>query len=292
MGGHPVIHREKLTMQSSNQSIDEQKISLNGYFQRLGYSSEPVPNLHTLREIVSLHSRCIPFENLDPLLKKRVHLDLLSLQKKLIESGRGGYCYEHNLLLKDVLSQIGFTVSGLAARVLWQRSQAGRAQRSHMILRVVVDGTDYLVDVGFGGLGVISPLRLFDESVQSTELEDFRIRRDGDDFILEVLLEDWESLYRFDLSPFLDADYETLNWAASTHPDSPFPRVLMAAFISDSDRHALLNNRYQIYRNGKLQERKEIRNADELRDVLHQRFGIILPDTADLDALLHRLCAP
>ena len=59
--------------------------------------------LSTLRELHYLHPQAIPFENLDPLLKRPVKLDPASLQAKLVEAGRGGYCFEHNPLFANVL---------------------------------------------------------------------------------------------------------------------------------------------------------------------------------------------
>jgi len=47
-----------------------------------------------------------------------VRLDAPSLQQKLVRAGRGGYCFEQNLLQSHVLNGLGFKVSGLAARVL------------------------------------------------------------------------------------------------------------------------------------------------------------------------------
>ena len=83
---------------------------------RVGYSGERTPTLKTLQAIHIHHAESIPFENLNPFLGLPVNLDLESLQQKLVRSGRGGYCYEQNLLLSHVLNTLGFKVTGLAAR--------------------------------------------------------------------------------------------------------------------------------------------------------------------------------
>ena len=57
----------------------------------------------------------IPFENLDILLGAD-RLDLESLQRKLVQGRRGGYCFEHNTLFAAALEEIGFGVTRLAAR--------------------------------------------------------------------------------------------------------------------------------------------------------------------------------
>ena len=94
-------------------------IDLDAYFHRIGYAGERVPSLVTLRTINELHPRAIAFENLDPLMRCPVTLDASSLQRKMVLDGRGGYCYEHNLLFGHVLKSLGFQVRALAGRVVW-----------------------------------------------------------------------------------------------------------------------------------------------------------------------------
>jgi N-hydroxyarylamine O-acetyltransferase len=111
-------------------------IDLDAYFQRIGYSSnqryrsetsqaaevcDRSPTLKTLEAIHLCHPKSIPFENLNSWLKQPVPLDLKSLQQKLIHQGRGGYCFEQNLVLRSVLISLGFQIKNLAARVLWNR---------------------------------------------------------------------------------------------------------------------------------------------------------------------------
>ena len=49
--------------------------------------------------IIARHTEAIPFENLNPLLRWPVRLDPASLEEKMVRGGRGGYCFEPNLLL-------------------------------------------------------------------------------------------------------------------------------------------------------------------------------------------------
>src|SRR5215813_4134219 len=94
-------------------------LDLDAYFGLIGYSGSRAPTLETLRGIHLRHALTIPFENLDPFLRRPVRLDLASLQNKLLRDRRGGYCFEHNVLFKAALDALGFQVTGLAARVLW-----------------------------------------------------------------------------------------------------------------------------------------------------------------------------
>src|SRR3569833_2845993 len=94
-------------------------IDIGAYFSRNGYTGSRAPTLETLAGIHLRHPQAIAFENLDPLLKRPVSLQPEALEGKLLRAGRGGWCFELNLLLRDVLRDLGFRVTGLAARVLW-----------------------------------------------------------------------------------------------------------------------------------------------------------------------------
>ena len=87
-------------------------LDLHAYLKRIGYDGEPTPTIETLRDVQLRHAESIAFENLNPLMGWPVHLDIESLQQKLVRSGRGGYCFEQNLLLKHTLEVMGFHVTG------------------------------------------------------------------------------------------------------------------------------------------------------------------------------------
>lgn len=91
---------------------------LRAYFSRLGWTGEPDVSIDTLRELHLQHNSAIPFENLDVLLPREIHLDDRALEEKLITARRGGYCFEQNGLLERVLREIGFNVRSLLGRVV------------------------------------------------------------------------------------------------------------------------------------------------------------------------------
>jgi len=97
--------------------MNREPVDIDGYCARIGYTGPREPTLATLRAIIAGHTAAIPFENLDVVTKRPIHLDLRSLQDKLVHQRRGGYCYEHNLLLMNVLLALGFCAGCLAARV-------------------------------------------------------------------------------------------------------------------------------------------------------------------------------
>jgi N-hydroxyarylamine O-acetyltransferase len=185
------------------------KVDLDAYFERIGYSGSRAPTLDTLSAIHLRHPQTIPFENLDPLLRRPVLLDVPSLEAKLVRDCRGGWCFEHNLLLCHVLESLGFRVTGHAARVLWNAPEGVIRPRAHMLLSLELDGVLYMADVGFGGLTLTAPLRLVAGIEQATPHERFRLVAGDSDFVLQALLgREWRPLYRFDLQRQLLPDYE------------------------------------------------------------------------------------
>ena len=93
--------------------------NLDAYLKRINYAGSIAPTLETLETVHRLHPAAIPFENLNPLMELPVRLGLSDLEQKLIFERRGGYCFEHNLLLKANLESMDFAVTPLAAGVLW-----------------------------------------------------------------------------------------------------------------------------------------------------------------------------
>jgi len=86
-------------------------VDLAAYFRRIGYAGDTAPTLDLLRAVQLAHAQTIPFENLNPLLRWPVRLDPESLERKLVQDGRGGYCFELNTLLRHVLEELAFRVT-------------------------------------------------------------------------------------------------------------------------------------------------------------------------------------
>ncbi|GAB3320746.1 arylamine N-acetyltransferase [Larkinella ripae] len=265
-------------------------INLDAYFRRIGYAGARTATLETLRALQRLHVEAIPFESLNPLLRLPVLLDIDSLQQKMVYGGRGGYCFEHNLLLSHALQALGFRVRGLAARVLWNVPEGVVKAISHMLLLVEVDDEWLLVDVGFGGLTPTGPLRLALNTVQRTPHEDFRLIEAHEELVLQAQVQnEWRPLYRFTLREHLLPDYEMFSWYLCTNPNSYFLTSLSAARPTADGRFALRNTVLTTHHLGRESEQRELTSVAEMRTVLEAVFQITLPATTDLDAVLQRL---
>jgi N-hydroxyarylamine O-acetyltransferase len=265
-------------------------IDVDAYCERIGYTGPRSASVETLAAIHLHHPRAIPFENLNPFLRWPVRLDAPSLHQKLVRDGRGGYCYEHNLLLSQVLQQLGFRVRALAARVLWGVPEGTVRPRSHMLLLVDVNSRRYVADVGFGGLTLTAPLRLQVDIEQSTPHEPFRLAASGEDFVMQAKCGDnWRSLYMFDLQQQVLADYEVVNWYLCNNPSSHFVTGLVAARPDCECRYALRGRELAVYHVNGHTEHRVLTSTVELRAALEHEFRVRLPEGPELEAALERV---
>ena len=117
-------------------------LDLAGYFERIGYKGGAEPTLEIFQDLVTAHTQAIPFENLDPLLGAPIDdLSPEALTDKLIRRHRGGYCYEHNGLMGDVLEELGFSVRRFGARVVWTLAAGAPVpSQTHTLLAVALPG--------------------------------------------------------------------------------------------------------------------------------------------------------
>lgn len=257
--------------------------ALDAYLDRIAFAGPREPTRAVLHAICAAHPAAIPFENLDPFLGRPPQLDPNSLVDKLVRQRRGGYCYEHNALLRLALLGLGFRVDSLAARVLWMRPpEQPPGAPSHMLLRVggVADAPEasFLVDAGFGGHLLAAPLLFEAGIVQHSPGGTERLVHDGRLWTLQALRDDtWQCAYRFSLAALQPVDYEPLNWFTATHPDSLFRHNLKAERLTPEGRLSLLNDRLGWRPRQGSPVSRRIVDADDLGRTLGQRFGIDPP---------------
>jgi N-hydroxyarylamine O-acetyltransferase len=266
-------------------------IDLDAYLKRIGYSGDRKPTLALLRELHRLQPAAIAFENLSPLMGLPVPIDAASLHKKMVAGGRGGYCYEQNLLLASVLEALGFQFRHLTGWPRWQVAPGRLLPRTHLLLLVTIDGEDWLADVGFGGNTLTAPLRLNDRGEQQTPHEPARmVERDGFLVIQPKIKNEWHDLVAFGLEHQNFAELEMGNWFTSTHPRSRFRNELFMARSDTSVRYGLLDNVLTTHKLDGPTERRALTNAAEIRDAITDVFHVRLPADPQLDVVLAR-CA-
>ena len=263
------------------------------YLQRLGFDAPPAPTLENLRALQLRHTGAFPFENLTTLSGEPVHIDLPSIEQKVLHKGRGGYCYELNNLFLALLQELGYDARGISGRVVMGQPEGAWTARTHRLSLVILDGVRYITDVGFGGMVPTAPLVLDTAAEQHTPHEPYRIEQHEDGYTLRAKVADeWKAMYIFDLQRQEDIDYAVGNWYVSTWPESSFARQLMVARTGEGWRRTLNNGSFAIHHIGSESERRQVANVDELIGLLQSEFGIRVPEHAQLKRVLERLIEP
>ena len=219
------------------------------------------------------HVETIPYENLDVRLGREIRLDVDSLVAKLVDAGRGGYCYEHNTLFAHVLEEAGHRVERRLGRVRMGDPVSPRPA-THMVL--VVDGC--AVDVGFGAAVPLGPVPLGGEATYGIcTWRCTRVTTPEGDEAWQVSLFDMP-MFTFTDVPAHPVDYITPNHFSATHPMSIFTQHVIAQRWRPDGVQVGLNGRMLKERRTDGSEHEvEIEPAD-LGRVLRDEFGLRITD--------------
>jgi N-hydroxyarylamine O-acetyltransferase len=260
-----------------NDEWEIERLDLDAYLRRVGYDGDAAPTLETLAALHRAHVAGIRFENLDIVLGRGISVDLDAVQTKLVERGRGGYCYEHGVLFAAALERLGFTVQRLLARVGGEDVERPRAT-THMALRVEVGGQQWLADVGFGS-GLLEPLPFDadDPTRQGGWTYQLESIRPGSWAVRELHGDEWVTLYGFDEQRLHAADVVMANHFTSTFPRSPFVGRLVVVRKEDESTLALRDRTLTLTRPDHSEDERAVAD-DQLGSILRETFGLPLSD--------------
>jgi N-hydroxyarylamine O-acetyltransferase len=242
---------------------------IDRYLARVGLDGSDT-SLATLHRA---HVCAIPYENLDVRLGREIRLDRDSLVAKLVDGGRGGYCYEQNALFAAVLDELGVTFTHHLGRVRMTDNLSPRPA-THMVL--VVD--DCAVDVGFGSAVPLGPVPLGGSATYGpcTWSTSRVTTPEGEDA--------WQmSLFDMPMFTFTDVvshpiDYVTPNHFSSTHPLSIFIAFTMVQRWRDDDVQLGLVDRVLKERRPDGTEHDVTIEPDDLGRVLREDFALQVTD--------------
>lgn len=246
-------------------------LNLPAYLQRIDYHGELKPTVNTLRALHRAHMLNVPFENLSIHAGEPIQLEEAWLFDKIVTRRRGGFCYELNGLFYCLLTELGFRVDRLSARVAHADGSFG-PEFDHMALLVHLDEL-WLADVGFGA-SYLEPIRLNLQEVQTDAAGVFRIIAFEDGFVMQEWVDGkFESQHRFTLTPHLLSDYAEMCRYHQTSPASHFTQKIVCSQATLDGRLTLSGNRLIQTRQN---EKKEtlLDGTDEISTALLNYFGI------------------
>jgi N-hydroxyarylamine O-acetyltransferase len=245
-------------------------IDVDAYLARIGFE-EPISVDHvTLAALQRAHLQAVPFENLDVVAGVPVRTDLAWSIPKIVDRGRGGWCFELNGAFGALLDALGFDVSYLGAAVLLD---GPNVVIDHLVLEVRLD-TAWLVDVGFGDSFFV-PLDLNRTGPQDGGNATYEFLASPQGTTLAELDGGVPAArFRFKRVAHQLADFDVASEALQADSTNHWHNKPFATRLLDegSDRVTLLRDRLKIRRAGVTAE-TELR-AGRWPDELERWFGI------------------
>lgn len=186
--------------------------------------------------------------------------------EKIVEGGRGGWCYEMNGLFALMLKELGFTFDFIAAGV--GRDKRGDSAMMNHLAMVVHLEQPYLADVGFG-TGSLNPIPL-----QPGEYHDgratFSLKSDGDWW--RVCAAGGQT-YDFTTAPREYHAFEHRARLLATTAESMFVQNLVVIQLREDGMSSLINSAFKAQSATEILEETAPTQA-ELTRILNDEFNL------------------
>ncbi|NWU96632.1 ARYL protein, partial [Upupa epops] len=275
-------------------------MNVQEYLARISYNeSHKDPDLQMLTAIFLHHIQAIPFENLSMHCGENIELDLQSTYDKIVRKKRGGWCLESNHLLFWALQELGYDVCLLGANSYEPAEKSYSAELNHILLKVVIKGTSYIVDAGFGGAyQAWQPLLLISGQDQPQTPGIFRFMEDSGTWYFEKVkrkhyipepsvpdtntpdLGNIRKIYKFTLEPRDINDFQDLNAYLQASPDTILSKKSICTLQTPEGLYALVGwtlnvIKYNYTKDMDLLQIITLRD-EEVEKTLKEKFNIVL----------------
>lgn len=243
------------------------------YLLRINFTGYPGVNLETLTRLQKLHLLNIPFENLDIYTGKPITLNIRNFYEKIVIHKRGGFCYELNGLFFELLSVLGFNAYMVSARVFETQDTFGD-EFDHLAIIVVIDGINWLADVGFGEFA-FAPLKISIGEEQKDERGFFRINNFDNNYLVvqKKSSEGWKNEYLFSMKPKVLNDFTEKCEYHQTSAESHFTRKKLCSIPLINGRITLTDKILKISNDNSTEE-TEVKNEAHFNKLLKKYFNI------------------
>lgn len=263
------------------------------YLAAIGFKGAVKNDASTLKKIVEGHIFAFPYETIavhdrehDLFPKRRSNLKPEALFDKMVKNKRGGRCVELNVFLQTMLKEFGFNVTTILPETLWHSEDVDKEDRAkHSAAIVKIGRKKYLIDAGFGGVGILSPLPLeIGKSQQYSE--SFRLTSSKEyPYILQTKKNDnWVSIYGFTETPVDPKEYTKIDLTnrEPLHKQSFFREFFICTkpfkMEDKNGRYRIFNDDFIIYKDNQEVHREKIEDQPKLQSLMRQYFGIDLKD--------------
>jgi N-hydroxyarylamine O-acetyltransferase len=248
-------------------------MTVNAILNRINYTGPRTPTLETLQGLMRQYLYSVPFENLDIHLGRPIRMELPHLFHKIVTQKRGGFCYESNLLFHDLLLRLGFDVTILSARMVF--NGVVLPEFVHVTLLVKLD-RPYLADVA-NGQSFRQPLPLDGSVADHNEGRQYVLGQHEGHHALLLREGDgpWTPRFLYTLTPRTVADFEAMCRDTQSSPESFFVQHRLATIATPAGRRTLMDQRFAIEENGSRQE-TTVTSEDQFHQILRSQYDIEL----------------
>ena len=249
----------------------------DAYLRRLRMPRPGALNREYLNRLVYAHQRYVVFENLDPFVYHRpVSLGIRDLYEKLIVRGRGGFCFELNALLTQLLRDLGYQAYGCMARILRNKDFIPPVLHRGILIRLPEQL--YFCDVGYGG-----PMPPGAIAVE----EGAELKARGESYWMERADEIWWTVSRltsaaleekgiqFYTVPQREVNFLPLSGYCAHSPDSVFTQKLFLNRRTEGGSVNILGDVFTRVEQG-AETKSRIRGREDLLHIIKTEFDIDL----------------
>lgn len=245
--------------------------------KRIGFKGVPKINYETLAQLQTSFLLSVPFENIDIHYgDKEIVLDPEAFYDKIVERGRGGFCFECNGLMHAILCEMGFRAELFSARMCLPLP-VDLPEFGHIFIRVAID-REYIVDFG-NGQSFRTPLR--EDGSNDAWIPEgfwFRVGPHISGRTLYTRSKDTRWTPRFNYDPIARdlPQFAEMCRYHQTSPQSTFVKGPLATLATPEGRIFVTRNRFAENRFGETTETL-LNNESEFLECLKTRFNIV-PD--------------
>lgn len=239
---------------------------IKSYLEELQINFE-IKTLDDITKLIQAHLRTFSFSSLKVLLKEEISIDLNSIYQDIVVDKRGGYCFEHNKLMYEVLKELGFNVSYYLARVV--NNTDNIPPQTHRFTLLNLNNERYIVDVGIGFRSPSVPVKFGgDTSITHLGIEYKVLELEDNIFAMQLIQKGKPFIAtKFDLNRCYESDFEMGHFYSYKHPKAVFENNLVVSSIKNDTIHSIVNNLYMIITKDNIQE-IEIKDIKQFKQIL------------------------
>ena len=239
----------------------------------IGLDATPGSDLDGLRTVHRAYVAHVPFENIAVQLGESQAIDPPTLVERIVTGSRGGYCFEANTVLLELLESLGFEVERREAIVGARDAFANGEPTNHLALVVRTAGGEELIAEGGFGEGPVEPLFLREGPQAAGAFEVCFEREDGGWWFNQHGFSSTPGFRFADAAVALDV-FAPEHLRLSTSPDSGFVRTLT---VQQPHEDRIVSLRARTLREegpGASAGRIVVDDIDAWTTALQERFGI------------------